>query len=185
MIDNLFDDYGQLFTGANVSFFYSGYVSQPLLTAMVEGFKVKLEKEGVSSQARRRLLSSLVEMTQNIIHYAIDTLTPNDQDDHQLRWGSICVTLTEGHYVLECANRVEAAQAQLLQSRIEPLKLLTQAEIKERYARAIREEAPEGSRGAGLGILTVARDAAAPLEYSLKDDPNRPGTCIFVLKATI
>lgn len=185
MIDNVFDEFGELFTAGNVCFFYSGYVSQPLLTAMVGGFKVKLDLEGVSSPTRRRLLSSLVEMSQNIIHYALDTLTPADQDDHQLRWGCVSVTLTEGLYLLECANRVSLAQADILRARIDPLRQLSNAEIKQRYAEAIRQETPDGSKGAGLGLLTIARDALGPLDYRLIDDPTRPETAIFLLKATI
>ncbi|GLR13145.1 SiaB family protein kinase [Chitinimonas viridis] len=185
MLDDVFEEYGELFTAGNVCFFYSGYLSQPLLTAMVEGFKVKLDRDGVSNPIRRRLLSSLVEMTQNIIHYAQDTLTPSEQDDHQLRWGSISVTLTQGHYLLECANRVDAAQAHTLRERIEPLRLMTHAEIKEAYAQAIRQDTPDGSKGAGLGLLTIARDAQAALTYRLIEDAARPGTVIFLLKATI
>lgn len=185
MLDDVIEEFGELFTAGNVSFFYSGYVSQPLLTAMVEGFKVKLDNEGVGGVIRRRLLSSLVEMTQNIIHYALDTLTPADQDDHQLRWGSISVTLTDGRYLLESANRVDTGHANILRERIEPLRLLTHPEIKERYAQAIRQETPDGSKGAGLGLLTIARDAQAPLDFRLVDDVNRPGTAIFLLKVTI
>ncbi|PHV13154.1 SiaB family protein kinase [Chitinimonas sp. BJB300] len=185
MLDDVFDQFGELFTAGNVCFFYSGYLSQPLLTAMVEGFKVKLEREAVSTPVRRRLLSSLVEMTQNIIHYARDTLTPNDQNDHQLRWGSISVTLTQGHYLLECANRVDMEQALFLRDRIEPLRLMTHAQIKEGYAQAIRQETPDGSKGAGLGLMTIARDAQAPLAYRIIEDATQPGTAIFLLKATI
>jgi hypothetical protein len=124
-------------------------------------------------------------MTQNIIHYAHDTLTPPDQADEQLRWGCISVTLTEGHYLLECANRVTSAQGEQLRQRIDSLIGLSNAEIKARYADAIRQETPDGSKGAGLGLLTIARDALSPLDYRLLDDPARPGTAIFMIKATI
>ncbi|MBV1775620.1 SiaB family protein kinase [Burkholderiaceae bacterium DAT-1] len=185
MIDDLIGEYGELFAGGNVSFFYSGYISQPLLTAMVEGFKVKLDLEGLTGTTRRRLLSSLVEMTQNVIHYAMDSLTPSDQNDHQLRWGSICVILTGGHYQIECANRVSASQRDNIKAKLEKLRLMTHAEIKEYYAKVIREEAPADSKGAGLGLITIARDAQGPIEYRMIDDPERPDTAIFVIKATI
>ncbi|SFZ71821.1 SiaB family protein kinase [Chitinimonas taiwanensis] len=185
MLDDVLDNFGELFTAGNVCFFYSGYLSQPLLTAMVEGFKVKLDSEGISTPVRRRLMSSLVEMTQNIIHYAQDTLTPHDQDDHQLRWGSICVTLTQGQYLIECANRVSQAQAHTLRSRIEPLQQMTQAEIKAAYTQAIRQETPDGSKGAGLGLITIARDAHTPLAFRIIADPQRPDTAIFLLRAAI
>jgi hypothetical protein len=185
MIDDVFNEFGEMFTAGNVAFYFSGYLSQPMLTAMVESFKVKLERDGVVGANRRKLLSALIEMTQNIIHYAEDTLTPADQDDQQLRWGSIAVTLTEGHYLLECANRVTVAQAQTLTTRLDALRLMTTAEIKEAYTRAIREEAPDDSKGAGLGLLTVARDASGPLKFKVIDDQVKPGTQLFFLQATI
>ena len=45
--------------------------------------------------------------------------------------------------------------------------------------------APEGSKGAGLGFLTVARDASAPLEYSFQPIDTDPVSTMFFLTATI
>ncbi len=53
---------------------------------------------------------------------------------------------------------------------------MTLDEIKQAYKQTLRAEAPEGSKGAGLGFLTMARDASAPLEYNFQPidtDPDR------------
>jgi hypothetical protein len=44
--------------------------------------------------------------------------------------------------------------------------------------------APGAGHGAGLGLLTVARDAARPLEFTLVRLPA-PGAVLFTVRAVV
>ena len=58
----------------NVIFYHMGYFSHHIISAMAEVVKLQLEISGVSGPTRRKLFSSFVELSQNIIHYSSDAL---------------------------------------------------------------------------------------------------------------
>jgi hypothetical protein len=58
-------------------------------------------------------------------------------------------------------------------------------EIKEAYRQTLRADTPDESKGAGLGFLTMARDASAPLEFAFYPRAGAPETTLFCLKTII
>jgi len=62
---------------------------------------------------------------------------------------------------------------------------MTMEEIKSAYKKALRDETPADSKGAGLGFLTMARDASEPLEFEFVKDAHHPDATIFCIKAII
>lgn len=168
-----------------VIFYYVGYFSQNVVAAMADAVRLQLEMSGVNGPTRRKLFSSFIEMAQNIIHYSADSLTPGDQDNHELRHGSVCISEKEGQYLLQCANPINATVAEGLRERLQSLRSMTLEEIKRACKESLRAETPEGSKGAGLGFLTMARDSSEPLEFDFQPLPDHPDTVMFNLKATI
>ncbi|MGV8921130.1 MAG: DUF6272 family protein, partial [Pseudomonas sp.] len=63
-------------------------------------------------------------------------------------------------------------------------KLITPS-IKQAYKVSLRAQTPVDSKGAGLGFLTMARDASAPLEFAFHPRADDPDTTLFCLKAII
>jgi hypothetical protein len=168
-----------------VIFYYVGYFSQTIVASMAEAVKLQLEVAGVAGPTRRKLFSSFVEMAQNIIHYSADALTPTSKVDGELRHGSVCIKEEgDGRFLLLCANAIEPRMADELRPRLDALHSMTMDEIKQAYKQTLRAETPEGSKGAGMGFLTVARDASEPLEFEFQLDSAK-NTAVFYLKATI
>ncbi|RYH32542.1 MAG: hypothetical protein EON54_20845, partial [Alcaligenaceae bacterium] len=134
----------------------------------------------------RKLFSCFVEMAQNIIHYSADALTPSSQTDEELRHGAVCIRREmDGSFILLCANPVRAEVAEDLRGKLLRLRTMTLDEIKQAYRANLREQAPEGSKGAGMGLLTVARDARAPLDFDFEAGELPDGQPTFYLKAAI
>ena len=183
------EKYGAFFNLARehkVIFYYVGYFSQPIVAAMAEAVKLQLEVSGVPGPTRRRLFSSFVEMAQNIVHYSADALTPARHDDGELRHGSVCIRReSDGSFLLLCANPVEQATVEALRGKLAHLRGMTLDEIKLAYRQTLRDESPEGSKGAGIGLLTVARDAREPLEFDFDMSTVDDTTAMFYLKAAI
>jgi hypothetical protein len=177
-------DFCKLVEKQRVVFYYFGYFSQNIVSAMAEAVRVRLEQSEKAASTRRKLFSSFVEMAQNIIHYSSNTLTPPEGNDKELRQGSLCIGGDSDRYYLHCANPVADGDVDGLKSRLESLRSMTLDEIKRAYRETLRSDQPEGSKGAGLGFLTVARDASEPLEFEFTRD-DHVGTTMFYLKATI
>ena len=184
-IDKEYGPFFQMAQERNVIFYYVGYFSQNIIAAMSDAVRLQLTISGVDSTTRRKLFSSFVEMAQNIVHYSSDSLTPASQHDAQLRHGSVCISMVDEHYRLICSNPIATTRVQQLRGTLENLRLMTLDDIKRAYKETLRSEAPEGSKGAGLGFLTMARDASAPLEYRFEPIDSDPVSTMFQLVATI
>ena len=183
------DKYGSFFSLARehqVIFYYVGYFSQHIVAAMADAVKLQLEVAGVAAPTRRKLFSSFVEMAQNIIHYSADSLTPASQNDGELRHGSVCIRREfDGSFSLLCANPIEPLMAEELRVKLTALRSMTLEELKLAYRQTLREDTPDGSKGAGLGFLTVARDAREPLEFDFDANNESGDSPVFYLKAAI
>lgn len=167
-----------------VIFFYAGYFSQNIIAAMADAVKMRIEYVGAEGMTRRKLFSSFVEMAQNIVHYSADSYEKAGQAGAEMRHGSVCITSKDDRYYLHCANPILADVAERLREKLEHLHTLTIDEIKREYKEMLRSETPDDSKGAGLGLLTVARDASAPLEFEFTPAADG-GNSTFFLKATI
>lgn len=167
-----------------IVFYYYGYFSQTIVSAMADTIKLSMKQADTTASAKRKLFSCFVEMAQNIIHYSSEALTPATQDDAEVRQGSVCIGHTGERFYLMCSNRVAASDVAPLREKLEPLKSMTLEEIKRAYQDTLRSEQPEGSKGAGLGFLTVARDASEPLEFEFAPLDNHDDM-MFYLKVTV
>jgi len=176
----------QLAESRHIIFYYEGYFSQTIITAVADAVKMRVAHVGAGGSTRRKLFSSFIEMTQNIIHYSVDAYACDNTADfnNEIRHGSICISSEGDRYHVHCANPVQPEIADSLRQKLEHLRSLTSDDIKREYKQTLRSDTPGDSKGAGLGLLTVARDASEPLEFEfipIDDSEN----ILFYLKITI
>ncbi|OIQ90691.1 hypothetical protein GALL_274210 [mine drainage metagenome] len=153
---------------SGVLFYYTGSFSQSIVAAIGDTLKQRLEGVGASNGARRKVFSSFIEMAQNILHYSAEL--PNHEDGVPLKQGALAVGREGEKFFVVCGNPVRAEDVPRLQEKLEPLRRMSLDEIKSAYRARLRNDAHEAdtiSKGAGLGFLTVARDATEPIEYSI------------------
>lgn len=168
-----------------VLFYHNGNLSQNVIATMGDALKLRLESEDTSGPKARKLFSSFIEMVQNALHYSPDVPGSNGE-----KAGAIAIGKRDEKYYIVCGNLVEKKYAERIREKIEPLRSMTLDEIKKAYREQLRNDHhtqhDHVSKGAGLGFLTVARDASEPIEYSLIDMPGHENDlAYFYLKATI
>jgi hypothetical protein len=182
----IFRGYRQFVTEQGVLFYYDGYLSQPIITAMSETLRGKLEIEDRANRATRKVFSAFIEMMQNIVHYA-DGRWVGDNSAAPAPYGNVAVGRKNDRYYIVSGNTVATSHVERLQSKLEAIRAMTVEEIKAEYKRKLRtDEQDENSKGAGLGFLTVARDTSAPIEF-LFEPITGTGNALsfFYLKATV
>jgi hypothetical protein len=167
----------------NVIFYHKGYFSHSIVAAMSEVVKLQLEVAGINGPTRRKLFSSFIEISQNIVHYSSDSLV--EGEGGAIREGAVCITTEGERHQMLCVNPVTTASVGMLRERLEPLCNMSLEEIKEAYKLTLRADTPVESKGAGLGFLTMARDASAPLEFAFYPRVDAPETTLFCLKTII
>lgn len=169
----------------NVIFYHKGYFSHNIVASMGEVVRLQLEVAGVNGPTRRKLFSAFVELSQNIVHYSSDALQPDGQSGGAIREGAVCIRKEGERHLMLCVNPISTADVEHLRTKLEPLRNMSLEEIKQAYKVSLRAETPEESKGAGLGFLTMARDACAPLEFAFHPRADDPETTLFCLKAII
>jgi hypothetical protein len=102
-----------------------------------------------------------------------------------IREGAVCITTDGARHLMLCVNPVATSAVGHLRERLEPLCNMSLEEIKQAYKVSLRSDTPEESKGAGLGFLTMARDASAPLEFAFYPRVDTPETTLFCLKTII
>lgn len=167
-----------------VLFYYNGQLSQNVINTMSDTLKHRLENEEAAQAKARKLFSSFIEMVQNALHYS-----PPDPDGNGEKVGAVAVGKQDNKFYIVCGNLVESQYAARIREKIEPLRSMTLDEIKKAYRAQLKNEQHENedsvSKGAGLGFLTVARDASEPIEYSLMNVPAHDELAYFYLKAIV
>jgi hypothetical protein len=127
-----------------------------------------METAPVATRARARLFATFVEMTQNIIQYA----EPERREGGPRRSGAIAFGRDPHGYWVRSRNPVRSTHAERLRSRLERIQSMGPDEITAAYRARLgssrTREVDPLSRGAGLGLLGIARSTGGALSYRLE-----------------
>lgn len=144
---------------------YTGFFSQNNITAMGEVIRLYLEQQEKSFSTRRKLFSVFIEMVQNILRYSSDSRALARAYD-KMRFGSVTLGIDNDRYVCESTNLIRPEDILRLREYLETIRTMSADEIKLTYKASLRAERPVWSKGANIGLLTLARDASEPLEFA-------------------
>lgn len=168
LLQEIFNSFRGVADDSGVLFYYTGSFSQSIVAAIGDTLRQRLEGVGASNGARRKVFSSFIEMAQNVLHYAADVA--DDEDGSPFKQGALAVGREGEKFFVVCGNPVRSEEVPRLQEKLESLRRMSVDEIKSAYRAQLRDDLRQDdgiSKGAGLGFLTVARDATAPIEYSI------------------
>lgn len=180
-----FEQFREHASGEGVLFYYEGEFTANITAAMGDAVKSRLESEPDAQSKKRKIFSAFIEMAQNVAHYSIHARSRTNGG----ACGALAIGKHDGAYFVTSGNFVANENVARLREKLEPLRSMTLKEIKAAYKVQLRNEEHAGdpvSKGAGLGFLTVARDASAPIDYSIIETTEDGGqTAYFFLRATI
>lgn len=168
-----------------IFFCFSGLVSQKLLTDIGVILGQKMEMEKASRTTVSRVFALVVEKMQNIIHYSDEKALLEESIDLEkgLSFGIIAVGYKDDHYFVLSGNLVENHKIDRLREKLTRIQQMTKDELKQYYRERRRQQSDEGSRGAGLGFLEMAKKANLPIEFEFREvDKNMS---FFSIKTTI
>ena len=172
-----------------VIFAYSGYVTEPVLSGVGEALKQKLTIDDADTKTLRSVFAVFVEQMQNIIRYSAEkarSSPPPAADDRalrEIRYGILTIGKEGTDYVVCAGNLIERADVERLRAKLTRIRDMSKDELKALYKEQLRAEPEQGSKGAGLGFMEIARRASRPIEFDFTGvDGNHS---FFALKATI
>lgn len=167
----------------NIIFCYSGPISNATVEGIGHTLKLDLEIEDAGFTVSQAIFSIFVEQMQNVLNYSAEKVKEDVELDRELRIGILVIGQEgEGMYVY-CGNKIMNSDVDRIRDRIESIRMLDKDELKTLYKEKRRQAPEDGSKGAGLGLIEMARKAGKPIDYSFTYLDSRYS--FFSIKVTI
>ena len=168
MIVSLYDFYNEL-KANRILFCFVGPIAQSSIEGVGSTLKRNLDLEEAGCTAKMSVFSIFVEQVQNILNYSAEKLGESEDLDNELRVGVVVVGHEEnGDYFIYCGNRIYNDDIVKLTEKIELINKLNKDELKTLYKEYRKKGNEPGSKGAGLGLIEIARRARGPLNFSFE-----------------
>ena len=182
----LAQEYYEFKNGLNLKgiiFSFTGYISEKILFALGEAIRQKMVLEEVGPGLTKKVFSVFVEQVQNIIRYSEDRIAGGKGNPQVLSSGVITVGNEGEHFFIVCGNVVSTQSMENLKSRLDHLASLDKSQLRAFYKEKLKQAPEEGSQGATIGLIEIARRSSEPVEWDFhKIDRNQ---AFFCLKAYI
>lgn len=171
-----------------VTFCFTGYLSEDVLTGIAKALRDKLELEDVDINTAKGVFSVVIELSQNIIRYSAEQpetvgAKANNSKEIDLRYGVLAVGHDGENYYVACGNLITKSDSKELDRNLAHIQGLDRKELKSLYKDTLRSGPPEGSKGAGVGFIEIALRATNGFEYGFEDSDS--SNVFFALKAKI
>jgi hypothetical protein len=165
-----------------IIFSFSGPVSQSLLEGIGATLRQKMSLEETSTSVTQKVFSIFVELMQNVINYSAERGSEGEAEP-DLRFGVLIIGKQEDRFYIQCGNYITPSQKGPLQEKLTRIRNMDRDELKRYYKEQRRRASGEGSKGAGLGFIEMARRATKPLEFEIL--PMQTGNEFFAVKVVI
>jgi hypothetical protein len=155
----------------NIHVIYSGPIWASGVDGMAEMLTKRLEFDDLPLSASQSVFSIFVEQVNNMMMYSAEKEIKNDAEGHSLEIskGTIVLGTRENIYFVQSGNVVSNYSAKILRERIDHLNTLDKKKLRQYHKERIKEEDdnPE-SKGAGIGLIEIARRSSFPIEYEFE-----------------
>ena len=183
---DLFDFRSQL-QQSGIIFTYCGYVTESVLTGLGDALKQKLVLDDMDTKTARSVFAVFVEQMQNIIRYSAEKGEhPAGADasvPQELRYGIMTISRNGGGFIVKAGNLVERSDIERLRDKLEHIRQADKEALKAMYKETLRSDTEEGSKGAGVGFIEIARRVSKPINFDFADADER--FAFFALEAEI
>lgn len=181
-------DFRALLKKKRVMFCYSGYVTEAVLAGVGDALKQKMTIDEANTKTIRSVFAVFVEQMQNMIRYSAEKepelIASGVQPPLELRYGVLLISHAEQGFAVEAGNLVLHEDVERLRERLARLAVADKEALRALYKEQLKTTTPqETSKGAGIGLIEIARRASRPIAFDFLKVDER--FTFFTLKAEI
>ena len=175
-------EYAAMMKQRDISIIYSGPMWGDGIKGIADMVQNRLAGEDISANAAKIVFSVFVEQITNVLMYSAEKerFTQAGKEPIEVSSGTLVLGSRGTTYFIQTGNAVTTENMELIKSRIEHLNSLDKKELRKYHKErlAAENDNPE-SRGAGLGLIEIARRATAPISYTFM--PQGDGLHYFTM----
>ncbi|HAP43718.1 MAG: hypothetical protein A2087_04215 [Spirochaetes bacterium GWD1_61_31] len=153
------------FTRQGILISFNGSFSHSIIEEVGTAAKRYMETRDLNKNTITDVFAVYIEQTQNVRNYVLERGLAKSAYDSAI----VLITATEGLYAVSAGNPVLKRDRPALELRLTALSRLDKADLKQLYRQQLRAPPVAEARGAGLGLIDMARRAAGPLTWSFEN----------------
>jgi hypothetical protein len=157
----------------NIVLDFQGAISQDMVVGMAELLKIKSSQEFGNTNIVKKLFSVFIEMAQNIAIYSAERVHLDNRHG-DVGAGIIVVTEENNNYTITSGNLVKNRSISKIIEQCQKINRMEKGELREFYKAQIKSSRERGKKGAGVGLIDMARKSGNPIRYGVTrvDDIN-------------
>lgn len=148
---------------------YNGSLWAEIIEELASTLQKRMAFDELPLSVSRAVFSVFIEQTNNMLMYSAETERFEKADGSHVEApkGTFILGIAGKMYFIQTGNIIKNESIEMVKSRIDYLNTLDKAGLRKYYNKqiGIDDTNPE-SKGAGLGLIEVARRANTPIEYS-------------------
>jgi hypothetical protein len=173
---------------SGIIFAYCGYVTEPVLTGVGDALKQKLLIDEMDTKTARSVFAVFVEQMQNIIRYSAEkdaTISTEERSGVtlELRYGIVTISREADHFIVRAGNLVDKSDIGSLRTKLESIQKADKDALKVMYKETLKSEPEAGAKGAGAGLIEIARRSSRPIQFDFTEVDDR--FAFYALEAEI
>ncbi|MCL2718279.1 MAG: SiaB family protein kinase [Lachnospiraceae bacterium] len=163
MIGNMLEYYNMTKKN-NVEIIYTGALWAGGIEGLGSTLRRQMEFEELSLSASQSVFSVFVELMNNMLMYSVEKM---DIEGHPgVSKGVFVLASKQKVYFAQSGNMMKTENVELVKGRIDYLNSLDKQGLRKFYKEKIRQkDENEGSKGAGLGLIEIAKRSNEPIIY--------------------
>jgi len=178
--------YTKMLEDNNIEAIYCGPIWSNGIDGLAEMLLKRLEYEELPLSASQSVFSVFVEQMNNMMMYSAEKIQQKSDSGKlvEASKGIYILGVKDSTYFIQTGNVVSSSSADILKSRIDHLNTMDKKELRQYYKQQMKADNnnPE-SKGAGIGLIEIARRSSAPIEY--KFEPFESGLQYFTMYVII
>ncbi|MCL2844964.1 MAG: SiaB family protein kinase [Chitinivibrionia bacterium] len=164
------NEYARMINDLNISIIYSGPMWEDGIKGIAEMVKVNLSHDNLSGNTAKSIFSVFVEQITNMLMYSAEKgQYQTNKELINVPMGMLVLGQKDDMCFIQTRNAVRSEKTEYLKNKIDYLNTLNKKELRQYQKEMVQSENDNpDSKGAGLGLIVIARRASAPIEYKFE-----------------
>jgi len=150
----------------NIVLDFQGAISQDMVVGMAEIIKNKFSQELGKTNMVKKLFSIFIEMVQNIASYSAERVYLNKKTG-DVGAGIIVVMEKNKDYIITSGNLVKSESIPKIMKHCQRINRMEKKDLKQLYKTQIKSSREKGKKGAGLGLIDIARKSGNQIRFEV------------------
>ena len=153
----------------NISISYNGPLWEDGIISMADMLKSQMSQQNLPKRASKTVFSVFVEQMTNMLMYSAGREKYGQDGNDEVPTGMLVLGQKDNSFFIQTGNEIHNYNAEHVKKRIDYLNTLDKDELRQHNKERLRGENDNpDSKGAGLGLIEIARRVTAPISYTIE-----------------